>query len=314
MRRQKTDSRYYAVSGSAVDDCCFLGVRYPEDEDFRVEEGESWLLAARAAADDEVEVWLVQGTTRALNGVWRSPSGKVFIVDDTGNVFSFHRVEPNVSPRREQHELPTSLTGIWGLDDSFVLAWGYGPREDSPVFRWDGTRWDSIGTPRMNVQSIHGCSPAEVWAVGREGRTARWDGHVWTSHPSPVQESLVSVWVTSPDERWAVGNGGSLLEGRQQGWIRAAQSEDGWPLQAVARFQGETWIAAGAAGLLRRVGHSQRLEVVRKSFWPYALDARGQLLMAARDCVVSTSDGVEFESAGEDTLTELREGRALREW
>ena len=313
-RRPKFQTAYYAASGHSANDCLFLGQRFPENEDFSPNHGESWVLAAEPDGEDDATIRLIQGSPRRLNGIWRSPTGRAIVVDHTGHARNAGPFVPGVPFTWEEHDLQTSLLGVWGIDDRFALAWGMRRLHDWTMHRWDGTRWNAVESPDFFVHAVHGSSPEDVWAVGWDGRTARWDGHHWRPFSTPVREALVSVYVESDDEMYAVGIDGSLLEGSSHGWALVGRGPGPLGLHAVAKWRGELWIGAGAGGLCRRVGTTSEIEVVKPNVWAMSFDARWDLVIVTQSEIVGTADGSSFIGFGLDSLAELRAGAGLMEW
>jgi hypothetical protein len=307
---------YEQASGLSWDDCFFLGQRYDEAVGFQPEESENWILSVRPSTGAQpVELKYQGGTTSWYVGLWRSPAGKCWVADITGQVHANSDLwAPDASAHWEDHRLDTPLNGVWGLDDRCVFAWGATFDEDYRVFRYDGTRWGQLPTPGFDVRSMHGISPDFVYAVGVGGRIARWDGARWTEPSSPVAENLVSVFVSSPDELYACGAAGALLEGSSHGWgviTTAPLGQLGMPLHAVAKWKGELWIGGGAQGLFKRVGSSSQLDLIKPNVHATSLDARKDLVIGTNIYVAGTSDGQNFKAAGINSLQDARAGRRL---
>src|SRR5690349_19687187 len=98
---------------------------------------------------------------------------------------------------------------------------------------------------------MHGVAPDLVYAAGRNGLFARWDGSRWTKVGIP-DVGIYGVWVVSEDEMYAVGTGGRLLQGSTQSWGEVLSGAD--PLLGVVKWKGEVWIAAEERGVLKLVG------------------------------------------------------------
>ncbi len=52
-----------------------------------------------------------------------------------------------------------------------------------------------------------GFGPDNIWAVGSAGTILNWNGSVWRSYPGVTQEDLWSVWGVAPDDVWIGGQG-----------------------------------------------------------------------------------------------------------
>ena len=145
--------------------------------------------------------------------------------------------EPRAAPWRED-PVPGTLAGVWGLHDECVFTWGL--RGGANVlYRFDGRTWNELPAPG-EILAMHGVAPDLVYAVGRDGLVARWDGRHWTKVVTPGLGVLTDVFVVDEDEMYAVGSGGQLLQGSIHGW---AEVLNGWPLFSV-----EKWKERGGRG------------------------------------------------------------------
>jgi hypothetical protein len=306
---------YEQASGPSIADAAFLAQRHDADQGFIPEQSECWIMAVRSATGkgDASELRAVGGTLGWYTGLWRSPSGRVYVTSSSGQVVS----NPNLWDTQAQwddNQLGPPLVGVWGIDDRCVFAWGATWQKEYKVFRFDGTRWSELPTPGFDVRAMHGIAPDLVHAVGIGGRIARWDGGRWTEPSSPVGENLTSVFVAGPDEIYATGAAGSLLEGSAHGWgviTTLATGGVGLPLHAVAKWRGDLWIGGGAQGLFKRVGTTGQLDCIKPNIKAFALDARKDLVMTMNELIVGTSDGQAFTGVGKMWLENERAGRAL---
>ncbi|QSQ11627.1 hypothetical protein [Myxococcus landrumensis] len=305
---------YYSASGPALDACAYLGQRYDEERGYKPFEGECWVMSLRPK---EEEVGLTatyhHGSTGWLTRLWRSPRGAVFVSSTTDAEVSYHpdlRGDPK--HKFECTKLGVPLNGVWGLDDSFVLAWGATFEGTRHVFRYDGKKWKELPAPDFEVRAMHGLAPDLVYAVGVGGGIARWNGKTWKNFPSPTDEVLNSVFVEDEDEMYATGGAGSLLEGSAHGWGRIAEGPvPGMPLLGVAKWKKGLWVAAGQFGLFKRVGTQNKLECIKPNLWSVDLDARQDLLISCRDFIAATTDGKKFMAGGKDSLMKARAGKKL---
>jgi hypothetical protein len=308
---------YESASGSSFDDCTFIGLRMDEAIGYQPEEMECWVVSVRRALSGPhpLELRCQGGTMSWYVGIWRSPAGRVYIADAHGYVHS----NPDLwaVDARERWESPhfeTTLNGVFGIDDGCVFTWGSTFDKKHSVHRFDGTAWNELPSPSFAVRSMHGLAPDLVYAVGLGGRIARWDGARWTEVASPVSEDLKSVFVAGPDEIYAVGAAGSVLEGSAHGCEVIAQAplgRVGMALYAVAKWRGELWIGGGPQGLFKRVANTRQLDLIKPNVKAVSLDARQTLVMGTEDWVCGTSDGQTFQAAGANFLREARAGRQL---
>jgi len=111
---------------------------------------------------------------------------------------------------------------------------------------------------RINITSIHGSGPNDVWAVGTDRTILHYDGAVWEkaaavdAGTSPY--TLRSVWVGAPDDVW-IADGPSIVH--SEGWKG--------PLDTVwssARLTGTAVPSAihgmgGTVAIARQIGRSE---------------------------------------------------------
>lgn len=305
------DSFYFSASGPSFSTCAFLGQRYVADYGFKPHEGESWVMA-NAGSATAVRTTPCFGTTSWLTRLWRAPSGTVFVSNaNEGLVMRFTDVgEP--TQHWEEMPLDAAMSGVWGLDERRVWAWGTRHPATPVLYRFDGRAWSEVPAPDFQVRALHGLAPDFLYAVGVQGGVARWDGRAWLHYPMPSDETLVSVFVAGPDEVYASGASGGLYEGSAHGWGKIAQGAlPLTPLYAVAKWKGQLWVAGGALGLLRRVGITDELEKVKPNLKCFDLDARGELLISCEHFVVSTADGQSYAGVGGNVLLQHRAGVPL---
>ena len=82
--------------------------------------------------------------------------------------------------------------------------------DDSSDFSSPELRWRLLGESHRPM--------AEVWAVGDEGVTLRWQGEGWLAHESPAAGMLESVAVVSPECVWAIGPESPIVKWAGAGW------------------------------------------------------------------------------------------------
>ena len=109
------------------------------------------------------------GTTRALFGVWCSPSGEVWAVGDKGTVLRFTPADGG-SYNAEPFGSPTSnaLRAIWGASPTDIWAVG----DAGTILHCDGTSWMAAQAPlagatKEDLFTIWGQGAQEIWIGGR---------------------------------------------------------------------------------------------------------------------------------------------------
>jgi len=311
---------YYAVSGSTWNDCVFLGMRYDELTGFRSNRGECWILRNEPEGEDGAGFWTERGSSTLLTGIWRSPKRAVF-VSGAALLYNSDMAAPGAENAWQQHDVFAGMAfmGVWGLSDDCVFTWGTEWEGPNRLFRFNGKQWRETPAPGFRITALHGIAPDCLTAVGEFGEAARFHANRWQIFPTPVRERLTSVFMVSADQIYAVGAGGSVLEGSSAGWGKIAEGPklptgDGAALRAVAWWQGELWIGGGVTGLWKRVGKTNRLESVNKNITAVDFDSREELLIAEEYRITSTRDGVEFNSGAFHALEQQRDGKALMEW
>jgi hypothetical protein len=272
--------KFAHASGLHMDACSTIVHRWAADWSLAVDTGESFVGEFRGDENG------VAGPVPFLyTGLWRSETGVVHASHLGGAMHTRARDAGAWS----RHEILDAVHGVWGLRDDCVYAWGdEGGRAAMRVF--DGTTWRAMQAPPSIPTSVHGIDPSLLMSVSSDGSIARFDGNTWRPMSSPVTTSLSSVYVVSPDEAYACGPYSPLLEGSIYGW--ASLIDHPGALHAVAKWRDRVYVAAGASGLLVEDGGSLKqisdLEADR-------LDARGVLLITARDRIAQTQNGSSFE-------------------
>ena len=162
---------------------------------------------------------------------------------------------------------------------------------------------------------MHGLAPDFVYAVGYDTGIALWNGSAWRRWAAPGPDLLTSVFLALREEAYAVVVHGSVLQGSPFGWSKIAQSPfSPIPLSAVAKWQEQLWIGGGASGLLRRVGKTDQLEVVRPNVHAIGFDARHELVISCSDKIVVTADGANFSAIGVGVVLRMRAGKEFNQF
>ena len=80
-------------------------------------------------------------------------------------------------------------------------------------------QWSQVSSPTENVLlSVYMLSSNDGWAVGREGTIVKWNGLSWLTISSPTINHLSSIHALSPSEAWAVGGHGTILRWDGSQW------------------------------------------------------------------------------------------------
>ena len=193
----------------------------------------------------EQPIWRPVPTTGAspndvLWGVWCDGSDHALIVGDGGAI---HRLKDGVW-RREESGVKEPLHAVAGFGDGNAgNAAGNAPGIAAVavgwmgvIVHWDGAAWRRLGggivdpmtrrfaSIRANTPlfGLWASSPADVWAVGDEGRVCRFDGSAWHEVDCPTDAHLRAV-LRAPDGTLMVaGAQGTVLTFRDGAWSRMA--------------------------------------------------------------------------------------------
>jgi hypothetical protein len=296
---------YWHVSGFTVEECTAIGYRYASEDAIRDDQVESWLLYFTKVTEETTKTSSATAWNGLFNGVWRSASGRIYVTGADGEVVVGEittRSGKRAFDRLVEQELDCALTGIWGLDDQHVWAYGGAPDRPGKIRFFDGKTWNKLPDAPAWILHMHGCAPDCVYGVGQK-TLFRWDGKDWHETGLRAAVSLASVWVASPDEIYVTDVGGVLFEGSADGFIERARWEG--PLDGVAKWKGELWLGGEEAGLLKLDGKSNKIEAFKPKVFTRAIEARKHMLIAAENRIVISQDGQEFYSVGKNALLEI---------
>jgi hypothetical protein len=306
-------SKYYRHSGFKIDSFAFLAQRYDVDIGFVPGESECHVFLVRREGGGNPRLNRVLSTTGWFTGLWLSQTGDLFTSSAEGELF----VAPGSKLLVDEHpwkkvEVDATLLGVWGSSFSSAFAWGMSNGR-SRLFAWDGNQWTEQAAPGFIIEAMHGTAEGPRLVSGRGGMVARNDRGAWSEYQTPVPEILVSVHVAGAGEYYAAGNMGTVLEGSDGGWGvigRIPNALEG-DVQAVAKWQGTLWVAAGRLGLWRRVGKSSQFEVVDPGLFAIALDTRDELIVGCEDSIAVSTDGRTFQSKGEGAVDKILAAKPL---
>jgi hypothetical protein len=102
----------------------------------------------------------------------------------------------------------------------------------------------------VNLESIDGVGPNELYAAGYRGAVWRYDGRSWFNCDTPTNVNLNVVRCAADGFVYAAGRGGFLMRGKGNDWQaidQSATSDDIWDL---AFFEGHLYVST-LAGLFR---------------------------------------------------------------
>lgn len=285
------------ASGLNDDTTVGIGYRYIDESAIRDDEVESWLLQTH----QDGSFGAPRGWGTYINGVWRSASGRIFMSIADGSVLTA-TLSGNQFNELANVELDVALTGIWGLDDQHVYAYGGAPDRPGKIRFYDGATWTKLPDAPDWILHMHGCAPDCIYGVGQK-TVFRWDGQRWHETNLRANVSLAAVWVENPDEIYATDVGGTLFDGSSSGFVERARWEG--PLDGVAKFKGTVWLGGVETGLLKLDGKTNKIESVKPKILTRGIEARETLIIAAGNRFVFSTDGQSFYSVGADAFERI---------
>lgn len=104
------------------------------------------------------------------------------------------------------------FTSMWGSSASNV--WVTGEGTPPPLLHFDGNVWTRETAAALQVlelTALWGSAADDLYAVGKNGAIARFDGQAWSVLPTPVGEDLYRISGLSAEEILIVGEQGTIL-------------------------------------------------------------------------------------------------------
>lgn len=272
---------YGHASGESHLNCHVIGYRYPEDEGFSYDRGESYIIELAG------DLLCTRYKSRWLTGLWRSRQGNVYVTDAGRAII---HLSAGMDTPIHDKDIEFSPFGIWGLDDEHVYAWGRSGSESRLSF-WNGRVWEEIAPPRSPITALHGVSSELLFAVVNDGSIVRWDGVTWKEMATPGDYALRSVFVVSEDEVYACASAGWLLQGSIHSWTELTYLRE--ELATVVKWNEEVWVGSlGDSGLCRLAG--LKLESIKPKMQTDRCEAGESLLISAGNLIASTQNGTDF--------------------
>jgi hypothetical protein len=130
------------------------------------------------------------GVDVALDGVWVSASGEVFVVGDGGTVLHYDGFNWGTMTQTATGQ---NLNDVWGTAPDDVYAVG----ESGAIIHYDGNGWTLMTTGISNhFTGIWGTSSSDIFAVGTATTFMHYDGTGWTRQsPNTGNLNIIDVWV-----------------------------------------------------------------------------------------------------------------------
>lgn len=107
------------------------------------------------------------------------------------------------------------VNAAWGpsANDLFVASSGR-------LYRLNAGAWTRFSESGFGVDAMWGSSTTDVHGVGR--RLLRYNGSSWTVLQSPTTQNMRSVWGSSANTVWAVGDAGAIIRFDGTSWTSAS--------------------------------------------------------------------------------------------
>jgi len=186
-------------------------------------------------------------------------------------------------------ELPIDSTpsSVWSISDQIFVT------GEGCILQQTAGGWVNLlkGTDQY-IDRMHGISKNYLFAVGRRGTIAHYDGARWSLLDSPTSADLNSLHVLPNGDVWIVGSTGTALCGNSKKWdVLSFNDED---LLDVVAFSQSVYVAAGTDGLYRIQEDS--LVLVRDDIEANRLTTDGRNLYVSGGNAVYLYDGQSWES------------------
>ena len=104
----------------------------------------------------------------------------------------------------------------------------------------------------VTLQSVWGCSPSDVFAVGQNGTILHYDGSGWSPMDSGTTKTLNGLWGTSSSDVYAVGatNGRVILHFDGSSWQEMASPPTSFGYWNVWGSSSSDIFAVGSSGTI----------------------------------------------------------------
>ena len=179
----------------------------------------------------------------SMYAVWGSSPTDVFMGGSGGNIFHYDGAGWTLVDTVTSY----AIRGIWGRSGSDVFAVG----DEGTILHYDGSAWSHMASDTtMALLGINGLPGGDVYAWGKRGMYLRYDGTAWAIVSIGAKENLTGLWGPSPDNLFAISDGG-MLNYNGSGWRRLRGGPRlGW--EGVWMSPGGEAFAVGEWGVIER--------------------------------------------------------------
>lgn len=124
----------------------------------------------------------------------------------------------------------SSLFDVWGTDKNNIYAVGfvylsYSPYHATNIMYWNGSNWNPIDYLEGDLISIYGFGKSDIWVCGAwmidnnaYALISHWNGDRWQTWKFNQYPALLSIWGTSSQNMYAVGDKGLILKYNGLNW------------------------------------------------------------------------------------------------
>lgn len=196
--------------------------------------------------------WVVSGQreTSNFNAVSGSQENDIWAVGNKGLALHGNEAAWSVIGR-----VNAELARGWVASPSEGWAIGAYP-DDRTIYRWNGVSWENAFTAESTLLDIWGSAPDDVWAVG--SIILHWDGSSWQVAQRGLSSALRAVHGTGSKDVWAVGGDGLSQRWNGSSWSNNPKTTDpvlGGYVQFDSVYTNgqDTW-ALGASTIFRWTG------------------------------------------------------------
>lgn len=241
-----SDFRFRSIVNFSDQDIWFLGqgavhfdgkwftlYELPSNQNLSITEA-SWSLDGDIWAADSDTIYHYDGSGWATvdigdgylpRGVWRSPSGVIWIGTSNGDLL---RSEGGANWISVTSPTDESIVSLWGVDDANIWAATGG----GSILQWNGATWLEVDSAPLSYTRLRGVDQNNILAItSNTWDNRQWDGENW-QHGVSMRAS--DIWMPSDDNQCMVGTNNG------DGAVRCILG-DTWPV-SIEPSQGGDWI------------------------------------------------------------------------
>ncbi len=238
------------------------------------------------------------------------PSSNVWAATDAGTIFRSDGITWQTAYEPDDN---VTATALWGTSDSDVWAsfleraenvdWespAY-PARRTKLLHWNGAAWSTPTWLDGELWTLWGARSDDMWAAGRNGLMAHFDGRAWawdTRLPASFSSSIVDVHGRRSDDAWAIAADASVLHWNGTVWSKV-------DLGAAALGSN---VHATPAGIWET---DQGAVYVVRDEWTYSPSFQGQFVVGRLWNGVWTTSTQPVATAGRSIAASERPGRRM---